>query len=118
MLHFKIDEFKCPCCGEVHMNQEFLDKLDMARHNAHVPFIITSGYRCQKHNKEIGGVPNSAHTKGYAVDIKTPNSPYRFVVLESLMEQGFNRFGIGKDFIHVDMDPEKPKDVIWTYYKH
>lgn len=30
---------------------------------------ITSGYRCKKLNKAVGGVPNSAHLTGYAADI-------------------------------------------------
>ncbi len=32
--------------------------------------IITSGYRNAKHNKEVGGVKNSQHLYGNAVDIK------------------------------------------------
>lgn len=31
---------------------------------------ITSGYRNPRVNKVVGGVPNSAHAKGYAVDFK------------------------------------------------
>lgn len=33
------------------------------------PIIITSGYRCDKLNKLVGGVANSWHTKGNAADI-------------------------------------------------
>lgn len=33
------------------------------------PIIITSGYRCEKLNKAVGGVANSWHTKGNAADI-------------------------------------------------
>lgn len=32
------------------------------------PMIITSGFRCQALNKKVGGVSNSQHTKGQAVD--------------------------------------------------
>ena len=32
------------------------------------PMIITSGYRCAKLNKIVGGKPNSQHLKGQAVD--------------------------------------------------
>lgn len=32
------------------------------------PMLITSGYRCPQVNKLVGGVANSQHTKGQAVD--------------------------------------------------
>lgn len=31
--------------------------------------IITSAFRCLFHNAKVGGVPNSYHTIGHAVDI-------------------------------------------------
>ena len=36
--------------------------------------IITSGYRCKKLNKAVGGVWNSQHLKGEAADIFVPNT--------------------------------------------
>ena len=36
--------------------------------------IITSGYRCQKLNKAVGGVWNSQHLKGEAADIFVPDT--------------------------------------------
>lgn len=43
--------------------------LDPLRRIHQKPIIITSGYRCEKLNKAVGGVPNSWHTKGNAADI-------------------------------------------------
>lgn len=34
--------------------------------------IVTSGYRSHTHNKRVGGVPNSYHTKGRAIDFVLP----------------------------------------------
>lgn len=42
--------------------------LDPIRERFAVPMIITSGYRCAKVNKLVGGVDNSQHMKGEAVD--------------------------------------------------
>ena len=42
--------------------------LDCIRERFNVPMIITSGYRCEKLNKLVGGVDNSQHMKGEAVD--------------------------------------------------
>lgn len=116
--HFTIDEFKCPCCGKAEMDEGLLIALDLAREAAGVPFVITSGYRCEKHNKEVGGSPNSSHLKGLAVDIKASNSKTRFKIVNALIRSGFKRIGIGDGFIHVDADKDKVQEVIWTYYNH
>lgn len=44
--------------------------LDPLRRILQTPITITSGYRCQKLNKAVGGVANSWHTKGNAADIR------------------------------------------------
>lgn len=38
-----------------------------------LPVIITSGYRCKRLNRKIGGAINSQHTEGKAADIRVPN---------------------------------------------
>ena len=35
------------------------------------PIIVTSGFRCAKLNRAVGGVSKSQHTKGQAADIRT-----------------------------------------------
>lgn len=40
------------------------------------PLHISSGYRCQKHNEDVGGVPMSKHTLGHAMDIVIPSDIY------------------------------------------
>lgn len=42
--------------------------LDPIRERFATPMIITSGYRCEKVNKMVGGKDNSQHRKGEAVD--------------------------------------------------
>lgn len=42
--------------------------LEPIRERFAVPMIITSGYRCKRLNKLVGGVDNSQHMKGEAVD--------------------------------------------------
>jgi zinc D-Ala-D-Ala carboxypeptidase len=64
---------------------------------------------------KVGGVFNSSHKKGLAVDISTNGSDKKYIVLNALIKVGFTRFGIGNTFIHVDADKEKSQNVIWTY---
>lgn len=115
MKYFKIDEFNCKCCGKNEIKQELIDDLEHARELAGIPFVINSGYRCPKHNKEVGGKTNSSHLQGLAVDIKAVNSRDKYLILKSLIISGFNRIGIGSDFIHCDIDNTKDIQVIWTY---
>jgi len=115
LKNFKESDFYCPCCGKEIMNDRFLIQLQKARSIANVPFVINSGYRCKKHNKEVRGKPTSSHLKGLAVDIMVKNSWMRYKILESFISAEFKRIGIGKGFIHVDADTDKPQETIWLY---
>jgi uncharacterized protein YcbK (DUF882 family) len=117
MKFFTYSEFDSPDLpGSGHeMQQEFLDKLDLARGLSNVPYVINSGFRTPEHNAEVGGVPGSSHLTGWASDIRTDSSNRRFFVLKGLIEAGFNRIGIGQNFIHVDCDPSKAGNCTWLY---
>lgn len=43
--------------------------LEPARQRLGKPITVNSGYRCQVHNKAVGGVANSQHMKGEAADV-------------------------------------------------
>lgn len=116
MKYFKIEEFKCKCgCGKAEMMPSTLEKLDKARELAGIPFKITSGYRCDKHNAAVGGKSEGAHTSGYAIDIEASTSPARLSIIKALITVGFDRIGIANTFIHADDDPCKPPKVMWVY---
>ena len=122
LKHFNFEEFDCPTLegsglpttdgGK--MCIDFLHKLDEARELAGVPFKITSGYRSPQHNLDVGGRVGSSHIKGLAVDIACVNSHQRQKILTALIQVGFKRVGIGKSFIHTDLDTSKP-NAIWLY---
>jgi len=97
------------------MSQEFLERLERARLRAEIPFVITSGYRCESHNLKVGGKPASSHLMGKAADISAGGSRERFIIFESLLKVGFTRVGVAKTFIHVDNDPLKDPMVFWLY---
>tara|TARA_R110000822_G_scaffold262070_1_gene386500 strand:- start:376 stop:729 length:354 start_codon:yes stop_codon:yes gene_type:complete len=117
MKYFKLEEFDSP--DEIgsgkHMHQEILHMLDAVRKKFGKPIKINSGYRTVARNKKIGGVSRSSHLKGLAVDISCNNSVDRFKLLNLLLEAGFNRIGIAKTFIHVDIDKTKSQNLIWGY---
>jgi len=96
------------------MNESFLMRLDEAREYAGIPFIINSAYRSPQHPESIKN-PTSSHIKGLAVDISAKDSRTRGLILDALRAVGFNRIGIAKTFIHVDVDYDKSQNVTWVY---
>ncbi len=112
MKYFKLEEFKCHCCGKSNMDAIFLAQIDNARDYAGVPFHINSGYRCEKHNKEVGSTSKN-HTSGKAADISCTTGPHRLKIVMGLIRAGFRRIGIRKDFIHADSMDEV--ESMWLY---
>ena len=76
---------------------------------------FSSGYRCKACNAAAGGVKNSAHLRGKAVDILVSNSAERWQLLSSAAKMGFRRIGVARRFIHLDLDLNLPQDVVWLY---
>lgn len=89
--------------------------LDDLRRRAKVPVLLRSGFRDSEYNAKVGGVKDSSHCKGLAMDISCSDSSHRLLYLRSALAAGFRRIGIGKDFLHLDIDSDKPQDVIWLY---
>ena len=50
-----------------------LEKLRALNNNQ--PLMVSSGYRCPRLNKAVGGKPNSQHLRGEAVDIDFGSKP-------------------------------------------
>jgi len=114
MKYFQPHEFACKCgCGRGYneMSAELLERLDEARERAGIPFVLSSAFRCPAHNRAVGGVSDSAHTKGMAVDIVCRNSQTRFAILKALLDAGFHRIELAPTWLHVDVDPDKTQDV-------
>lgn len=95
------------------LKPELVAKLDQARGFAGVPFIITSGYRSPEDNTAAGGVEDSAHTRGEAVDLACSSSSVRHKMLSSLYLVGFNRIGVYDRHLHADVSSSLPQGVTW-----
>jgi len=123
VYYFKPHEFFCPHCGKEDMSDDFIDMLSLARDIASVKFRISEGggWRCREYQESLTkrgfqtahGV--SPHEKGVAADIIITDDSKRFIILSSLIDAGFDRFGIASNFIHVDYDPDRNANRIWHY---
>ena len=107
--------FKCPCCERNWIDIRFERLVRHIEERAGEKLIIASGYRCEKHNREIGGSPTSSHLKGLAVDIYIDRSRLRYRVIGAAIRLGIHRIGIGSNFVHLDIDRQKDARVIWMY---
>lgn len=108
------------------LSNSLMQKLDVARGKAGIPFVITSGLRTPDGNSGLtGAVQNSAHLTGEAVDLAVTDDHQLFCTLFGLILAGFNRIGIYVTpcqsdktklyprHIHVDDDMTKPLEVVW-----
>ena len=70
--HFNVQEFRCKC-GKEHeilLSMELVDNLEKLYSALNCSkIIVTSGYRCVAHDKNVGGSGSGQHTKGNAADI-------------------------------------------------
>ena len=112
MKWFKDGEFRCRCCGglppDARENIRALveEVLDPAREILGGPVTVNSGYRCAKHNREVGGVSASQHLRGEAADIAPAGLPLTADGLQELarilVEQNrFDQLIVYPRFLHV-----------------
>lgn len=92
---------------------EILDKLVELSKRFGKPLKFSSSFRTQSQNLNCGGSPTSSHLKGLAFDIICTNSSDRYALIKSIIDCGIMRFGVYKNFIHVDFDASKSQNVTW-----
>ncbi|WP_294962075.1 D-Ala-D-Ala carboxypeptidase family metallohydrolase [Sulfurimonas sp.] len=108
---FDRNEFACKCgCGFDVVDIDVHDALEHVRFTFEKPVIITSGCRCAKHNKSIGGAESSQHILGKAVDFRVKDV-HESVVASFLESEYPNKFGIGryKGRTHLDVRDGKAR---------
>ena len=109
--HFTRSEFDCQCgCGTGEISMELVQLLELTRLEYDKPMRINSGIRCLNHNRSIGSRDTSSHIKCLAADVGCTDMGERHKLLQILLKH-FDRVGLHKKFIHVDVDTEKPNGV-------
>jgi hypothetical protein len=125
--HFTKWEMLCKCgCGRFDMAQSLIDSLETLRLALNEPILLTSGVRCPRHNKAVGGEERSWHLPRsqsdvsyilhqdelggitHAVDISCRNlSPAQ--LLRATKKPGiaplFRGRGLYRSWVHVDTRP-------------
>ena len=88
--YFTREECKCKCGGRycngypAEMKESVMRIADAARKHFNAPADVISALRCQRHNANVGGVANSQHMYGEAMDIRIHGvssvALYRFII--------------------------------------
>ena len=108
--HFSRVEFRCKCggayCGGFpHEPEEQLVRLaDAVREHFGAPVIVTSGLRCETHNRNVGGVWNSRHLTGRALDFRVRSKASNEVLpyVQSLPGVHY-AYAIDENHVHMDV---------------
>ncbi|MBQ7578782.1 MAG: DUF882 domain-containing protein [Synergistaceae bacterium] len=105
--NFKVSEFACKHCGKNLIDQRVLNMAQELRDYLGVPVRVNSGYRCETHNKNVGGVKNSKHVQGKAADLSCSlGSAKMFEAVKELRNAGklqdMDYCIKYKTFIHID----------------
>lgn len=80
LKYFKLEEFRCGCKGRyctgypAVISRSFVKKLDNKVRPKYGAMTVTSGLRCKTYNRLVGGVTNSLHLKGKAIDFACKES--------------------------------------------
>jgi zinc D-Ala-D-Ala carboxypeptidase len=113
--NFSRAEYACKCgCGKDNIKDELAIKVQQVRDILGRSITINSGIRCSNHNSAINATPTSSHIEGWAADLAYNGASNRYELLHAAM-QVFDRVGIAKTFIHVDVDANKTAGVVWMY---
>lgn len=105
-----------PACSVDDLNPKLVERLIYAQKMCGEQFIVTSGFRSQAYERSKGRKGTSSHCKGLAVDVSAVNSHLRFKIVAGCILAGFPRLGIGKTFVHLDIDETKAHPIIFHYY--
>lgn len=78
------------------------------------PMLISSGYRSPAVNEAVGGVPSSAHVKGWAVDFICPGFGPPLTVCRALERSGiaFDQVIEEGTWVHISFDPRMRGQVL------
>lgn len=110
--YFTRGEFRCQCGGKycdgfpAEPAEETVRMADEIRRRAGVPLTVNSGLRCERHNAAVGGVANSLHRTGQAVDLGGGITPSKLQTIaeavQAEMIPGRGGLGLYNWGIHID----------------
>lgn len=108
--NFESTEFDCKCkdktCTTTEIDPKLVEYLQKIRDYFGKAVTINSAYRCDKHNKSVGGASQSKHKFGQAADIKVSGiKPLKVAQYAEFI--GIKGIGQYSNFVHIDTRTNK-----------
>ena len=108
--YFSRKEFACKCgryCDgyPAQMQRSVVELADRAREELKGVAFVSSGLRCRQHNINVGGVSNSRHLSGKAIDMRIEGKSAK-QTLAWVQKQPEVRYAYAIDTLYVHMDIE------------
>jgi len=108
--HFRRSEFACQCGGKycngypAEPAETLVRVAERVREHFNAPVTVSSGLRCTKHNAEVGGVANSRHTIGHAMDYCVAGHTAAEVLAYAQAQPEIKyAYAINSDYVHMDI---------------
>lgn len=109
--YFDREEFECHCDGKycdgypAEPSKILVQVADRTREHFGAPAIVSSGVRCETHNANVGGVANSKHLSGKAMDFcivgKTAEQVLSYVEQQPEINYAY---AIDSEYVHMDVN--------------
>ena len=108
--YFTREEFRCKCGGlycsgfPAEPSEQLVTLADGLRAHFDAPVTVSSGLRCPKHNAAVGGVANSRHLAGKAMDFSVRGRSAAEVCSYAAALPGIRyAYAIDGSYVHMDV---------------
>lgn len=111
IVYFDRSEFACHCGGKycngfpAEPKEKLIRVADKIRKAKKAPATVSSGVRCQTHNANVGGVSNSRHLQGKAMDFCVAGLSANQLLAEVKKYPEIRyAYAIDSSFVHMDIE--------------
>lgn len=109
-------EFACKCCGQCDILADLWQACEWIRMKFAAPVNVHSAYRCERHNRSVGGKPASDHLMGFAADISIEgHTPEELRLAATNLPTLVKRIGVYPWGIHIGVRDRGPG--AWRFWR-
>lgn len=105
------DIFNIPTDEDIIDNLNYcISRMDEIRESYGKPIYVNSWYRCKELNEAVGGVKDSYHLKGLAVDIRWDNELVEYIINNCQFHKLIREKSVKSKWIHIQFLRDRSKE--------